>query len=448
MSEKRKYLFLFLVPFLLLGAAAFYVRNQNGVTVLVLSLGLLFLCLLHAYASLRQELTDLNQLLKRRLYQDYSGHYMGKKDGPVGQVATTFEKLSQLAKSREEEARIAQTNLSLFLSNITLGVVLVNRQKKISIRNQAFADLFPDQGPILGLSLFHLQGGHALTVMANKVLETGQRQSQELLLERESEKIFEVSAVPIFEYNRVQQVLLLLYDVTKIRQLEQMRADFVANASHELRTPITSIRGFAETLIDMGEEDPKKQKFLDIIYRESLRLEDIVNDILKLASAEYSDESGQLEAVAVYQLIEEVSQTLAKKMSKKSLTWVLEGDRALTITCDSKQLSQILLNLLTNAINYTEAGGEISVQFFEEEGRLILQVQDTGIGIPKADQEKIFERFYRVNKGRSRQTGGTGLGLAIVKNMLEKMDGQISLTSQLGEGSTFTISLPKKKPKS
>ena len=227
-----------------------------------------------------------------------------------------------------------------------------------------------------------------------------------------------------------------------------MRADFVANASHELRTPITSIRGFAETLIDMGEEDPKKQKFLDIIYRESLRLEDIVNDILKLASAEYSDESGQLEAVAVYQLIEEVSQTLAKKMSKKSLTWVLEGDRALTITCDSKQLSQILLNLLTNAINYTEAGGEISVQFFEEEGRLILQVQDTGIGIPKADQEKIFERFYRVNKGRSRQTGGTGLGLAIVKNMLEKMDGQISLTSQLGEGSTFTISLPKKKPKS
>lgn len=287
-----------------------------------------------------------------------------------------------------------------------------------------------------------------MTVMANKVLETGQRQSQELLLERESEKIFEVSAVPIFEYNRVQQVLLLLYDVTKIRQLEQMRADFVANASHELRTPITSIRGFAETLIDMGEEDPKKQKFLDIIYRESLRLEDIVNDILKLASAEYSDESGQLEAVAVYQLIEEVSQTLAKKMSKKSLTWVLEGDRALTITCDSKQLSQILLNLLTNAINYTEAGGEISVQFFEEEGRLILQVQDTGIGIPKADQEKIFERFYRVNKGRSRQTGGTGLGLAIVKNMLEKMDGQISLTSQLGEGSTFTISLPKKKPKS
>nr|WP_273451695.1 ATP-binding protein [Streptococcus ferus] len=331
---------------------------------------------------------------------------------------------------------------------MTLGVVLVNRQKKISIKNQAFADLFPDQDPILGLSLFHLQGGHALTVMANKVLETGQRQSQELLLERESEKIFEVSAVPIFEYNRVQQVLLLLYDVTKIRQLEQMRADFVANASHELRTPITSIRGFAETLIDMGEEDPKKQKFLDIIYRESLRLEDIVNDILKLASAEYSDESGQLEAVAVYQLIEEVSQTLAKKMSKKSLTWVLEGDRALTITCDSKQLSQILLNLLTNAINYTEAGGEISVQFFEEEGRLILQVQDTGIGIPKADQEKIFERFYRVNKGRSRQTGGTGLGLAIVKNMLEKMDGQISLTSQLGEGSTFTISLPKKKPKS
>jgi two-component system phosphate regulon sensor histidine kinase PhoR len=236
----------------------------------------------------------------------------------------------------------------------------------------------------------------------------------------------------------------VLHDVTETRRLEQIRSEFVANVSHELKTPVTSVKGFAETLLDGAMYDEATlREFLKIIYDESDRLHRLISDILDLSRIEQHRIPLKMEQLNVVDVVAETVQTMRKRIEKKQLELVLPQKRHVMMEADKDRLRQILLNLVTNAIAYTPDKGRIEISLIERENELDLIVSDTGIGISEKDLPRIFERFYRVDKARSRQSGGTGLGLAIVKHLVESYHGKIRVESEEGKGSTFIVTLPR-----
>lgn len=258
-----------------------------------------------------------------------------------------------------------------------------------------------------------------------------------------------MDGVPMAGNDGVERgMLFLLQDVTAIRRLENMRSEFVANVSHELKTPIAAVKGFAETLLSGGVKDEETARsFLQIIYDESERLNRLIGDILELSKIESKRSPLECSPVHLSTFFEMLSDTLDKVAEKKRISLHLDVPEELFIEADEDKLKQIFLNLLSNSINYTLEGGSVrlkvtSVPTDDEPEKVIVAVSDTGIGIPKKDVPRIFERFYRVDKGRSRNSGGTGLGLSIVKHLVELHRGTVTVESELGIGSTFSVELP------
>ena len=241
----------------------------------------------------------------------------------------------------------------------------------------------------------------------------------------------------------MEGLVVILHDITEVRKLEGLRRDFVANVSHELKTPITAISGFAETLLEEEADQDKalRRSFLTIILNESRRLNRLVNDLLELSKIESRQVETKLADVNLGQVAAIAIETLRHQAENKGVELTKAGDDV-SIKTDPDAIRQILLNLLSNAITYTPPKGHVTVEIKREPEAVKLIVSDTGIGIPKADMERIFERFYRVNKDRSRQSGGTGLGLAIVKHLVEQLNGQVTVESELGKGTVFTVSFP------
>lgn len=280
-------------------------------------------------------------------------------------------------------------------------------------------------------------------LLLRKLLSQKKTIKKELKGYHDGDLILEVTAVPIFnQYGTVFQVLVLLYDLTTIRDYEKLNMDFISNASHELRTPVTSIKGFAETIKNMPEEEQTlKDEFLDIIYNESLRLEHIVEHMLTLSKVNKTQL--QKTEIALNDFLYYIGNSMKHQLHEKHLQLSFDLAEDVTIKSDKYLLSQILLNLMSNAIRYTDEGGKITISTAFKEGKIQITVSDTGIGISKLEQDRIFERFYRVNKGRSRQSGGTGLGLSIVKELSQVLGGQVFVKSQIGKGSHFTLEFPK-----
>jgi two-component system phosphate regulon sensor histidine kinase PhoR len=238
--------------------------------------------------------------------------------------------------------------------------------------------------------------------------------------------------------------MLVLHDLTELRRLEDVRKQFVANASHELRTPLTSIKMTTETLLLGAKEKPEdRDRFLAMINTETDRLVALVNDLLDLSRIESGSAQVHLEPVSVGPLIAEIREEMQARAEERGQSLRMDAPAGLMARADSTALRQILLNLVDNALKYTPAGGLVEILAAPEGERVRIDVKDTGIGIPRADIHRIFERFYRVDKARSRQLGGTGLGLAIVKHLLEVQQGTIVVGSELNRGSTFTVSLPR-----
>ncbi|WP_368671018.1 sensor histidine kinase [Myxococcus sp. AM010] len=235
----------------------------------------------------------------------------------------------------------------------------------------------------------------------------------------------------------------VFHDVTELRRLEKVRKDFVANVSHELRTPITAVRGYAETLQGGALNDPViAPKMVEIIHRQSERLSELVEDLLELSRLEAREVSLKLAHVTLADAAARAADTVRPKAESKGQVVSLHVPQGLLAVGDSRAVEQVLLNLLDNAVKYTPAGGRVEVYGAYEQGRCVVRVKDTGVGIEPKHLSRIFERFYRVDKGRSRDMGGTGLGLSIVKHLLQAMDGEVKVESQPNEGSTFTIFLP------
>jgi two-component system phosphate regulon sensor histidine kinase PhoR len=238
--------------------------------------------------------------------------------------------------------------------------------------------------------------------------------------------------------------VVVLHDVTELRRLERVRQDFVANVSHEFKTPLTAIQGFAETLLGGALDDPSNnRRFLEIIRNHAIRLARLTNDLLKLARIEAGKLEVELFPVGLMELIEGCAETTLLKASRKQITLEIEVPPGLPpVRGDAGLLRDVLQNLLDNAIQYTPEGGHIRVTAEAKGREAVITVSDTGIGIPTSDQERIFERFYRVDAARSREAGGTGLGLSIAKHIVEAHGGRLWVTSTIGEGSKFSFSMP------
>jgi two-component system phosphate regulon sensor histidine kinase PhoR len=239
---------------------------------------------------------------------------------------------------------------------------------------------------------------------------------------------------------------VVLNEVTEIKKLENIRRDFVANVSHELRTPITSIKGFVETLIDGAIHQPEEaERFLQIVARQADRLNAIIEDLLSLSRLETDVERGEVELqqVDLQPVLEAAVQTCAPQADEKRMRLVLAWEGDLAARANPRLIEQALVNLIGNAIKYSPAGQEVRVSAAATGRTVQLQVSDQGAGIDKRHLPRLFERFYRVDKARSRELGGTGLGLAIVKHIALAHGGMVSVESEPGQGSTFVISLPR-----
>ncbi len=256
------------------------------------------------------------------------------------------------------------------------------------------------------------------------------------------EKPYQLIAHPIQEGNRVTGAALLLLDITEKERREKLRREFTANVSHELKTPLTSISGFAEIIRDGIAKEGDVQRFADTIYNESQRLISLVEDIIKLSRLDENTVPLDREQVDMQELIRSTINHLAPLAAKKQVSFDTRT-KPVTIYGVPRILDEIVFNLCENAVKYNRMGGYVVITLTTENGKPVLQVRDTGIGIPAADQGRVFERFYRVDKSHSKAIGGTGLGLSIVKHGVSFHGGTISLESQPGSGTTITVTFPK-----
>lgn len=279
-----------------------------------------------------------------------------------------------------------------------------------------------------------------------ETFEDRSSKTEEIKMNLPEPLIFKVSVTPLYPRNNkdtVAGVIVALQDVTNIIKLEKMRTEFVSNVTHELKTPLTSIRGFVETLRAGAINDKEvAEQFLDIIDIEADRLSTLINDILQLSEIESMKEDVNLNDYHLRTLFLDILPVLEKAAEQKNVIIHENIDDTIYVRVNPNRIKQLLMNLVDNAIKYNKDNGQIWVDAYRENETLILKVKDNGIGIPTEHHKRIFERFYRVDKGRSRNLGGTGLGLSIIKHIVNLYNGNIKMTSNPGEGTEFIISMP------
>ncbi len=396
---------------------------------------------------LSEPVLDLKSLALRISKGDLSARVRYFGDDEVAELGVAFNKMTEKLADSFSVIKDEKRKLEAILENLVDGILVIDRDLKIILVNRAAQD-------ILGLSSSNIQGRPVLEVILNhhlmdlirEVNFSKQAFESELFLYYPKNKQIQVFLAPLKDDDgNMAGSIVVLNDLTKLRQLERVRQDFVANVSHELRTPITSVKAMAETLLGGAWQDQAMLKrYLEAIDQESDRLSNLINDLLDLAKLDSNIEASK-EPFDLIKLINEVQDRFVNTNTENGrLNLDLPGSDLPKVEANRDRIKQVLINLLDNAFKYTPAGGEIrlSVWFDRESGRIKVAVADQGIGIPKEDLGRIFERFYRVDKARSREKGGTGLGLSIVKHIVESYGGKVEVESSLYEGSVFTFSLP------
>jgi two-component system phosphate regulon sensor histidine kinase PhoR len=291
-----------------------------------------------------------------------------------------------------------------------------------------------------GTPLVQVTRDHALLEMFQTVLSGGLTLQKRLILSAAA-RSFEVQLTPL-EGDPHRGAIAMLYDITDLERLERVRKDFVANVSHELRTPLAAVCGYAETLRESIEDDPdRSREFAEIILAKARQLTNIVTDLLILSSLE-GGKPPVPQPISLRESLASALRTVEPAAKTRGVQLVCEPFEDLSVLGHDIRLEQVWVNLLENAIKFNRPDGEVRVEVRRESDRALVHVHDTGLGIPSRDLPRIFERFYRVDKARSRATGGTGLGLAIVKHAVEQMGGSVAVESRLGHGTVFTVALP------
>jgi two-component system phosphate regulon sensor histidine kinase PhoR len=347
---------------------------------------------------------------------------------------------------REQQTTIdAKAQQQVLFNSMLEGLLLLDRNRRIYLANRAFKNLFGLKTELRGKTVMEALRVHELDALVARAEKDGQVFDYELRLPELSERWLQVNAAAIFNSTGEREgTILVFHDLTRLKQLERTREEFVANVSHELRTPLSLIKGYVETLLDGAHNQPDvAQRFLKIIERNTQRLDLLIQDLLTISALESGRIKLNLQPVELRPLAEKVFTDLKTRAEQKDMKLVNElAD--LTALADAHRLEQVLANLVDNAIKYGRAQGSVTVGGRKTEaGKIEAFVKDDGPGIPPEALDRIFERFYRVDKARSREQGGTGLGLSIVKHIVQNHGGEVWAKSEPGKGATFFFTLPQ-----
>ena len=375
---------------------------------------------------------DLEATTSRVAKGDFERKVKVYSNDEIGQLATTFNYMSDQLNKLLQELNEKQTKLEAILKSMDSGIIAIDKEEKIIMINPYCEKIFGIKQDIIGENIITaIRDADLYAVFKDNTTEV-----QEIRVYYPKEREFRVKTTEIINGYEAIGKVAVLQDITDIKRLENMRSQFVANVSHELKTPLTSIKGFAETL-RIVEDEKTKDRFLDIINGEADRLTTLINDILTLSDLEQAKEMNN-EDVDVNNIIESVYTMLKPLAEKKDICITKELVGNPIIDGDSNKFKQMLINLVENAIKYTEDNGYVKIITSVIEDKVIIKVKDNGIGIAEEHIPRLFERFYRVDKARSREKGGTGLGLAIVKYIVINLGGTIAVESKIHEGTTFT----------
>jgi two-component system phosphate regulon sensor histidine kinase PhoR len=417
------------------------------------------LCLLVVTAviayRLSQLLTRPIEKMTRVAYQIANMNYKARVNIPnrdeIGQLGQAINRMSESLQFQLTQFQENENRLKSVLDNMTSGIIMIGHDERIVLINRSAEQLLDlRESELLGQSFIKLKSHYELTKMIQACLEKHEHIRDEVVFYFPEERIMDVHLAPM---TGVMEdwggIVIVLHDISAIRRLERVRSEFVANVSHELKTPIAAVKGFAETLLGGAMNDAQIAKsFLQIIHDESERLNRLIGDILDLNKIESKRVPLHFSPIELKSFIDQVFHIMSAEAQKKRIRLEASIPSGIYMEADEDRLRQILINLLSNGITYSydegwvRVGVELIQGASEEHEHVRITVEDAGIGIPRKDLPRIFERFYRVDKARTRSSGGTGLGLSIVKHLVEMHKGTIRVDSQVGVGTRFYIDLP------
>ena len=368
--------------------------------------------------------------------------------GEASRIKGALDKMARNLSGLFKEVSREKNQLKAVLGAMSEGVMVLSSDGKVAITNKALRNMFnlkeePGRKPF-----WEIIRNRELTRLVEGVLEKRTPDSKEIFYLYPDERHYFVNVIPLDSPDR--EIIVVMFDITDFKRLEKIKADFIANVSHELRTPLTAIKGYTETLEEEAYESPEdREHFLGIIKRHTDRLINIVSDLLVLSEVESRDTAfgdaaiAEVEEINLNEVIKSSLEALRSAAAEKDLEVSFSTDNgAHRIKASRFLLEQMFINLIDNAVKYTPDSGKIAIRISSSGGAVLTEIEDTGIGIPKEHLPRIFERFYRVDKTRSRNLGGTGLGLSIVKHIVILHGGKIDVNSEEGKGSRFSISLP------
>jgi two-component system phosphate regulon sensor histidine kinase PhoR len=367
----------------------------------------------------------------------------------IGELAKAIDFMAESLKDKINSIKDKSTKMEAILSSVVNGIVAIDGNKNILFINPIAQQMLNiTEGDVEGKHLLQVIRNNKIDNMIRDILENKDFEEYEITVNYPYEKIFRLNSNTIKypESDHIIGIIIIIQDITEIKKLEKMRSDFVANVSHELKTPLTSIKGFVETLKAGAIEDNDTAiRFLNIIEDEADRLNRLISDILSLSVLENKKSKAICEVINTAEKIEEIVSLLQTQAVYKNINLNVKVEAGLSkLLGDADQFKQMLINIVDNAVKYTPDGGAIEVKAFNSGNDVIISVKDNGIGISKEHISRLFERFYRVDKARSRNVGGTGLGLAIVKHIVMQFEGKIEVYSQVDEGTEFIIRIPAK----
>jgi two-component system phosphate regulon sensor histidine kinase PhoR len=393
---------------------------------------------------LAKRIRSLNTFTERLLDTPLSSDELPEADDELGILNQSLHRMSTRIRDLVGTLSLESARRESILASMVEGVLAVDNRLQVIFCNDPLARILGAKPPVgEGTPVLDLVRDPALVNLLTQVIASGESVKHRIQLSSGEGQSFEAQAAPLAMPER-RGAIVILHDITDLERLERVRKDFVANVSHELRTPLTAIRGYAETLLTGALGDTENnRRFVEIIQSHAIRLNNIAADLMVLSELESGRPSADPEVVSVRNAIEMAVSTLESEARVRDVKLVANEAADLFVLGHKIRLEQALVNLLDNAVKFNRAGGEARIESgLTPDGRVCIVVSDSGSGIPSNDLPRIFERFYRVDKARSRAVGGTGLGLSIVKHVVERMNGTIRVESHLGRGSAFTILLP------
>ncbi|RUL56413.1 MULTISPECIES: two-component system histidine kinase PnpS [Lysinibacillus] len=429
-----------------------YIKKQFAfIITFLLVVSFILICLINGklIRNLLDPIENITQTARELTKGNYRSRAFAVGPANIVELRNSVNLLARNLQEIEKIREIENERLKTLIENMGSALIMIDREATVSIVNRQFLDGFQ-------LDLDEVKDKNFLTLGLPKrieefidhvfLTELPYRKQIEIEVNQEIQYKQIYGAPVVGEHGRWLGVVIVMHDISELIRLEQIRKDFVANVSHELRTPITSIKGFSETLLDGAFKDEKMLiSFLDIIHQESNRLQMLIEDLLELSRLEQHGFSVKIMPTSLQEVLIRAVELTSPRLDEKNMQFNVDIARDVTVAGDFNRLIQIFTNLITNAITYSPENTTITLRIKKNDEYGIVEVEDEGMGIDKSEIARVFERFYRVDKARSRNSGGTGLGLAIVKHIIEAHYGKIQVNSTVGKGTCMIVYIPLRK---